>query len=70
MDVMELRRRLMMGMAKGAEVIKGSFTVPADYTGNYTINFGKSFSRYVYIIEMTDESKAALAQRGENSNKT
>ena len=59
-----------MGMARGAEVLKGSFSVPADYTGNYIINFGKSFSRYIYIIEMTDESKTALAQTGENNNKT
>lgn len=59
-----------MGMARGAEVIKGSFTVPLDTTGNYTISFGKSFDRYLYIVEMTEESKVALMQSGQDGNKT
>lgn len=58
-----------MGMAKGAEVINGSFTVPANGTYNYTIEFGKSFNKYIYIIEMTEESKLQLMQTGIDANK-
>lgn len=69
MELMEIRRRLMMGMLKGAEVIKGSFTVPANGVNNYKIEFGKSFDKYIYIIEMTEESKLQLMQTGINANK-
>ena len=69
---MEIRRNMMgviAQMGKGAEVITGTVQVPAQGTGNVIINFGKSFSRYLYVIEMTDSSKQVLMQSGYNSNK-
>ena len=60
-SLMERRREIMlMAMAQGAEVIKGSFTVPADFTGTYTLNYGKSFSSYILLIDMAEESKQDL----------
>lgn len=67
MDMMELRRRLMIHMAQGAEVVKGAFTVST--TGTYTLNFGKTFTKYIYLIEMTDSSKTALMSSGQTSAK-
>ena len=49
-----------MAMAQGAEVIKGSFTVPADFTGTYTLNYGKAFSSYILLIDMAEELKEDL----------
>ena len=70
MDLMEVRRNMMgviAQMAKGAEVIKGTFTTPSSGT-SYTLEFGKSFNRYFYLIEMTNETKTALIQSGVNAN--
>lgn len=50
-----------MGMAHlGANFIKGSFTVPSDAGSAYTLNFGKAFSKYLFFIEIDDESKTEL----------
>lgn len=47
-----------MQMAKGADIIKGTI---APTTTNDTINFGKSFNRYIAFFEMDDASKEKLA---------
>lgn len=44
----------MTQMASGADFVKGTFTVPND-VATYTINFGKTYSKYLYMVEMTDE---------------
>lgn len=49
----------MAQMASGAQYIKGSFTVP-NSGSSYTLNFGKTFAKYLFIIEATDESKATM----------
>lgn len=57
----------MGAMASGADFIKGSFT-----TGNasgYLISFGKTFSKYIYFVEMTEESKATLMASGQDAAK-
>ena len=53
--------------AKGLEVLKGTFTIQ-DNTG-YTIKFGKTFTKYFYFVEMTDESKTAFASSGISNTK-
>lgn len=54
----------------GAEVIKGTFTAPhTDSTDSYTLDFGKSFSSYLFLIEMTDASKATLMATGDTKNR-
>lgn len=68
MDLMMLRRGLLGFMASGAEFVKGSFTVP-DSATTYTINFGKTFNRYLFLIEMDETSKTALANTGIDGNK-
>ena len=68
--MMEIRRQMMgviAQMASGAKVVKGSFTCPS--SGNsYTIQFGKTFSKYLYLIEMTEASKTTLSSSGVNAN--
>ena len=62
MDLMDIRRQMMgviAGMAGGADYVSGTFTVPNSVT-SYTLDFGKTFSKYLYLVEMTDESKTAL----------
>ena len=49
-------------MASGAQFVKGTFTAPS--SGSYTLNFGKTFSKYLYIIEATDETKTAIVNSG------
>ena len=67
MDLMAIRRGLMAQMASGADYAKGTFTTDTAMT--YTLSFGKTFSRYLYYIEMTDESKTALHNSGQSSAK-
>lgn len=69
MDVMSLRRGLMMGMASGAEYVKGSFTVP-ESVSNYTIDFGKTFNKYLFLIEADEDSKTAILNSDVDANKT
>ena len=61
--LMEIRRGLMAQMANGAQFVKGTFTV-SDSGSSYTLNFGKTFSKYMYFVEMTDESKTAFISSG------
>lgn len=67
--MMTLRRMVMAQMASGAQFAKGTFTIADSGSGNYVLNFGKTFSKYFYIIEMTDESKTALLDTGINNIK-
>ena len=70
MDVMELRRRIIEAMASGgAEVIKGTFIADGGQANSYTLSWGKKFSKYIYIIEMTEDSKNALISSGQTSAK-
>lgn len=69
MDVMSLRRGLMMAMAGGAQFVKGTFTVPNDSSNYYTLEFGKTFQSYLFLIEMDDASKTALLATGINGNR-
>lgn len=56
-----------MAVSNGAEYIKGTFTVP-DNAENFTLNYGKSFSKYLLYIEMTDASKTALNSSAESGS--
>lgn len=67
MDVMSLRRGIMAAMASGAEVLKGTFTTNDSY--NYKIEFGKTFSKYMLLVEMTDGSKSELMASEQSSAK-
>ena len=53
----------------GAQFVKGTFTVPND-ADSYTIQFGKTISKYLFLIEMTDGSKSALINSGQSGLKT
>ena len=72
MDMMEIRRAMMgviAGMASGANFVKGTITVPND-SSYVNLNFGKSFSKYLFFIEATDESKQTMLNTGINGNRT
>lgn len=56
---MQIRRLLLEmtgGGSVGAYYVKGTFTVPSD-ASSFTLNFGKTFSKYLFFIEMTERSK-------------
>lgn len=59
----------MTGMAKGAEVIKGSFTVPID-ASTYTLSFGKTVGSYIFQVEASAESKTAILNSGSTYART
>ena len=69
MDIMEIRRKVLMAMAKGAGIIKGTFTAVNQGNNTFTLNFGKTFSQYIYLIKMTDESLQTLMASGQTSAK-
>lgn len=75
MDMMQIRRRLLEliagGEDMGAEVVKGTFTVSASaiVDNTFTLNFGKTFSKYLYLIEMTEASKTTLLATGQTSDR-
>ena len=54
----------MAQMASGANYVSGTFTVPDDETSTYTLNFGKTFSKYLFFIELTDASKTIVINSG------
>lgn len=67
MDLMT-RRAVLMGMAQGCLIQKGSFTVSSGDEGyNKQISFGKTVNKYIAIFEMTNESKEILAGRSDVS---
>ncbi len=57
-----------MGMANGATVIKGRITILNGQTN--AISFGRTFSKYFCLTEMTDESKAMLMASGMAGSKS
>ena len=64
--MMELRRMVMAQMAKGKDFITGTFTCP-DADTTFTLNFGKTFNHYLFVIELSDDSKTALKNTGKSS---
>ena len=63
MDLMSIRRKMMgviAQMANGADFVKGTFTVPSDASSPYIVSLGKTFDKYLFYIEMTDEDKETL----------
>lgn len=68
MDLMAFRRMVMQRMSQGIEIIRGSIT--PDTTPNCTISIGKTLTKYMYLIELTDDSKTALLSSGISSNRT
>ena len=70
MDMMQMRRMVMGQMASGARFEKGTFTIPSNFSGNqYTINFSRSYSKYMIIIEATDSSKTEIINTGYGGNR-
>lgn len=71
MDLMEIRRGLLMAMAAkgGADYVSGTFTAPSSGS-SYALDFGKSFSSYMFLIEMTDDSKDDLINTGATGPRT
>ena len=61
-------RKMVMAQMAGSNVIKGTFTAPTGQS-SYTLNFGKTLSKYLFTIEMTDASKTALLASGQSSAK-
>lgn len=57
------------GGGSGARFIKGTFTVP-DNGDTYEFNFGDTFDSYLFLVEMTSESKAALINAGQTAGRT
>ena len=67
MDMMEIRRGLLLQMASKGYIKKGQFTVKS--TGSEDerlyIDIGKTLEKYVVVIEMSEASKETLAGRTE-----
>ena len=55
-------------IATGAEYVSGTFTAP-ESGSSATLSFGKTFSKYMLFVEMTDDSKIALLASGQSSAK-
>ena len=53
----------IMAQGTGADYVSGTFTVPAD-ANTYTLSFGRTISDYIFLIEMTDTSKATMMSSG------
>ena len=58
----------MAQMAAGARYVKGTFTVPKN-SNSYTIDFGKSFSKYILFIEADSTSKQTILDSGINASR-
>ena len=43
----------------GARFVKGAFTVP-DSGSAYTLDFGKTFAKYLFVIEANNDSKTTM----------
>lgn len=60
---MQLRRGLMMAMAKGGtNTISGVIT--PETTDTISVAFGRTLTKYLILLEMTDESIANLINSG------
>jgi len=53
----------------GDNFAKGEFTCPSSGS-SYTLSFGKTFSSYVAVVEMTDSSKTTLVNSGLTAART
>ena len=58
---MSLRRGLLAQMASGKQFISGTVTATGT---SCTISFGKSYSNYLFLVEMTADSKSELMDSG------
>ena len=54
----------MQMAASGADFIKGTFTIPADHSGSYELQYGRTFESYLILVELTDESKTVVINTG------
>ena len=45
------------------DYVSGTFTVPSGAT-SYTLEFGKTLEKYIFLIELTDSSKSTLVASG------
>ena len=63
---MQIRKMVMAQMAR-SNAIKG--TITPESAGTIDINFGKTLSKYLFLVEMTETSKAALLATGLNEVK-
>ena len=57
----------MAQMAKGAEIIKGTFTAVKEAGNQFTLNIGKTLTEYLYLFRMTDTSYATLMSSGQTA---
>ena len=57
----------MQRMSQGVQLITGTFT--PEETPNSKIQIGKTLTKYMYLIEMTDASKTTLMASGYTSNR-
>lgn len=69
MDMMT-RRAVMMAMAQGSNVIKGTFTAVKDNNNQFEFSFGKSLPRYMFLFEMTESSKTSLMESSQTGAKS
>ena len=58
-----------MAASNGAEIVKGTFTAVNQGGNVFTLNFGKTFSEYIFMIKMTDTSLTTLKTSGETGAK-
>lgn len=71
MDMMQIRRGLLAQMAVSSlNYIKGQFTAVKDENNKFTLNFGKTFSRYLVFIEATASAKSSIASYTGGGRKT
>ena len=56
------------GITTGVDFIKGNFTVGNSET-SHVLSFGKTFSKYLFIIEADDDSKSAIMETGMSYNR-
>ena len=71
MDVMDRRTimgRVLAGMASGAQFVKGTFTVPND-ANTYELSIGKTFEKYLFLVEADDNSKRTIISSGYDASK-
>ena len=72
MDVMsrrEIMGKVLAGMASGARVEKGTFTVP-NGVSSFTLNFQNVFDKYFILVEASSESKTEIINTGSADRKT
>lgn len=58
-----------MGMAGGAKYVKGTFTVPDSSDSYFALSFGKTFTKYLLLIEADDTSKQIIDDSNINASR-